>query len=125
MTSHRLRLFADSFAAKAAVAAPLAAVNRVFYVTGGMATVTTPGAVATLAANSAFYSNQTAEVAAGALRNLGKGPIWVAGEQNRVAAQGLNPVPRVAAINGMSLACSQLYDLPHAEAKGVDFAELD
>ena len=65
------------------------------------------------------------EVAAGALRNLGRGPIWVAGAENREAAQGLNPVPRVAAINAMSLACSQLYDLPHAEAKGVDFADLD
>ncbi len=32
---------------------------------------------------------------------------------------------RIAAINGMSLGCSQLYDLPHAEIKGVDFAELD
>jgi len=66
MTSHTLRLFADQLAAKVAVAAPLAAVNRMFYVTGGMATLTTPAAVATLAANSAFYSNQTAKVAAGA-----------------------------------------------------------
>ena len=68
---------------------------------------------------------EPAEVAAGALRNLGRGPVWVAGAQNREAARGLYPVPRIAAINGMSLACSQLYDLPHAEAKGVDFAELD
>ena len=66
MTSHTLRLFVDSLAAKAAVAVPLAAVNRVFYVTGGKATLATPAAVATLAANSAFYSNQTAEVEAGA-----------------------------------------------------------
>ena len=66
MTSHRLRLFVDRLAAKAAFAAPLAAANRVFYVTDGMATLATPAAVATLAPNSAFYSGRTADVAAGA-----------------------------------------------------------
>ena len=66
MTSHRLRLFADRLAAQTAIAAPLAAANRVFYVTDGMTTLTTPAAVSTLAPNSAFYSGQTADVAAGA-----------------------------------------------------------
>ena len=56
----------DRLAAKAAFAAPLAAANRVFYVTDGMATLATPAAVATLAPNSAFYSGRTADVAAGA-----------------------------------------------------------
>jgi quercetin dioxygenase-like cupin family protein len=65
MTSHRLRLFRDRLAAKA-VAAPLAVANRVFYVTDGMATLTTAAAVAAVAPNSAFYSGQTAEIAAGA-----------------------------------------------------------
>ena len=66
-----------------------------------------------------------ADVASGALRNIGRGPVWVAGEQNRAAAQGLNPVPRIAAINGMSQACSTLYKLPFEEASGTEFGELD
>lgn len=65
------------------------------------------------------------DVAAGALRHLGNGPVWVAGEGNRAAAQGLMPIPRIAAINGMSQATSGLYDLPFHEAKGREFGELD
>ena len=65
------------------------------------------------------------DVATGALRNLGRGPVWVAGEQNRVAAAGMSPVPRTALINGMSQATSQLYDLPFHEAEGIDFPDLD
>jgi short-subunit dehydrogenase len=66
-----------------------------------------------------------ADVAEGALRSIGRGPVWVAGEHNRAAAQGLSPVPRVAAINGMSQACASIYDLPYIEAKGSEFGELD
>jgi short-subunit dehydrogenase len=68
---------------------------------------------------------EASEVAAGALRNIGRGPVWVAGEQNRAAAKGLSPVPRIAAINGMSRACAALYGLPFEEAKGFEFEELD
>lgn len=65
------------------------------------------------------------EVAAGALRNLGRGPVWVAGDQNRAAAAGMSPVSRTALINGMSQATAQLYDLPFNEVKGIDFPDLD
>ncbi len=68
---------------------------------------------------------EPADVARGALRNLGRGPVWVAGSANREAAGGLYPVPRVAAINGMSQACAQLYDLPYEEATGREFGELE
>ncbi len=65
------------------------------------------------------------EVAVGALANLGRGPRWVAGEANRAAASGIASLPRVQAINGMSAAAAQLYDLPHTEVKGVNFDEMD
>ena len=68
---------------------------------------------------------EAAEVAAGALRNIGRGPVWVAGDQNRAAAEGLSPVPRVVVINGMSQACATLYKLPFTEVKGLEFGELD
>lgn len=64
------------------------------------------------------------EVAAGALRNLGRGPVWVAGAGNRAAAGGMLPVPRIALINAMSQATAGLYDLPFHEAKGQEFGEL-
>lgn len=65
------------------------------------------------------------EVAAGALANIGRGPRWVAGESNRAAAGGIAALPRVQAINEMSAAAAGLYDLPHTEAKGIDFSEMD
>ena len=68
---------------------------------------------------------EPSDVAVGALRNLGRGPVWVAGESNRAAARGLSPVPRVAAINGMSRACAGIYALPFTEVDGREFAELD
>ncbi|HPG27251.1 MAG TPA: SDR family NAD(P)-dependent oxidoreductase, partial [Myxococcota bacterium] len=34
------------------------------------------------------------DVAAGALANLGRGPVWVAGKANRETAKGMMPVPR-------------------------------
>jgi short-subunit dehydrogenase len=65
------------------------------------------------------------EVAKGALANLGRGPVWVAGAENRERAKGLMPESRIAAINGMSEACAQLYDLPFVPVEGLDFGELD
>jgi len=65
------------------------------------------------------------EVAEGALRNLGRGPVWVAGKENRAAAAGMSPVPRTDLINGMSQATAQVYGLPFQEAKGTDFPDLD
>jgi len=65
------------------------------------------------------------DVATGALANLGHGPVWVAGAENRDRAKGLLPVSRTAAINGMSEACAQLYDLPFVPVEGLDFGELD
>jgi len=65
------------------------------------------------------------DVAKGALANLGRGPVWVAGAENRERAKGLAPVSRTAIVNGMSEACAQLYDLPFSAVEGVDFAELD
>ena len=65
------------------------------------------------------------DVAAGALRNLGRGPVWVAGAGNRAAASGMLPVPRIALINAMSQATAGLYGLPFHEAKGEEFGELE
>ena len=63
------------------------------------------------------------QVAVGALDHLGKGPNWVPGEENRAAARGMSPVPRVALINGMSQATAQLFDLPHGPIEGREFDE--
>ena len=65
------------------------------------------------------------DVAKGALANLGRGPVWVAGAENRDRAKGLMPVSRTAAVNGMSEACAQLYELPYVPVEGIDFGELD
>ena len=65
------------------------------------------------------------DVARGALRNLGRGPVWVAGARNRDMAAGLLPVPRVAAINAMSQATAQIYSLPFETVEGTEFGELD
>lgn len=65
------------------------------------------------------------QVAGGALRNLGRGPVWVAGDTNRASAHGLSPIPRIAAINGMSRACAEIYALPFTEVEGTEFADLD
>ena len=65
------------------------------------------------------------EVARGALENLGRGPVWVAGAHNRQAAAGLLPVSRTGLVNAMSEATAGLYGLPFAPVEGVDFAELD
>jgi short-subunit dehydrogenase len=68
---------------------------------------------------------EAADVAAGALANLGRGPSWVAGKQNREAAAGLWPASRTAVVNGMSEAASQLYDLPFERVEGTDFQDLE
>jgi short-subunit dehydrogenase len=62
-------------------------------------------------------------VAAGALDHLGKGPNWVPGDENRAAARGMLPVPRVALVNGMSQATAALFDLPHTPVEGREFHE--
>lgn len=64
-----------------------------------------------------------AEVAAGALDHLGKGPDWVPGEGNRAATRAIWPVPRVALINGFSQGCAALFDLPHTPVEGREFHE--
>ena len=66
-----------------------------------------------------------AEVARGALDHLGRGPSWVPGEENRAAAKGMWPVPRVAVINGMTQACASLFDLPVEAVDGREFHEVD
>jgi len=65
------------------------------------------------------------DVASGALANLGRGPSWVAGMQNRETAAGLWPVPRTAVVNAMSEAASQLYDLPFTRVEGTGFQDLE
>lgn len=80
-----------------------------------------------LASNPSFADYPGAmdaeEVARGALAFLGRGPLWVAGAANRAAAKGLCPVPRIPAINAMSGASAAIYGLPHAAARGVEFAD--
>jgi short-subunit dehydrogenase len=65
------------------------------------------------------------DVASGALANLGRGPIWVAGDANREVARGMLPVPRIGLINGMARATAQLYDQPFVEMKGTEFGDLE
>lgn len=65
------------------------------------------------------------EVARGALDHLGKGPGWVPGAANQEAAKGLWPVPRIAAINGMTQASAALFDLPFTPVEGFEFHEGD
>ena len=65
------------------------------------------------------------ERAAGALANLGRGPSWVAGKQNRESAAGLWPVPRTTVVNGMSEAAAELFDLPFVRVEGKDFQDLE
>ncbi len=50
-----LRLITDRLEPRTALDGPLPAANRVLYVAQGMATVTTGGAAATLAANSGWF----------------------------------------------------------------------
>jgi uncharacterized protein len=64
-----------------------------------------------------------AEVAAGALDHLGKGPSFVPGAANRAVAKSLWPVPRVGIVNAMSQAGAELFDLPHAAVLGIEFHE--
>lgn len=66
MAEHVLRLITDRLAPKAALDRPLPAANRVIYVADGMATLTTSGATATLAANSGWFHAGEIDVAAGA-----------------------------------------------------------
>jgi short-subunit dehydrogenase len=54
---------------------------------------------------------QPGDVAREALEHLGKGPVWVAGEKNRQAAQWLRQAPREQIIPAMSAAAAQLYGL--------------
>jgi short-subunit dehydrogenase len=82
-----------------------------------------------LTSNSAFEAYpgimKPEEVARGALANLGRGPVWVAGAANRETVKNMMPVPRTQLINGMAQATAQLYELPYIEMKGVDFGDLD
>jgi len=64
-----------------------------------------------------------AEVAAGALDHLGKGPNWVPGAANQAVAKGLWPVPRVGLVNMLSRAGADLFDLPHTPVEGIEFHE--
>lgn len=64
-------------------------------------------------------------VASGALANLGRGPSWVAGAENRERAKLLSPVSRTALINAMSEACAQLYGLPFVRVAGIERADMD
>jgi len=64
-----------------------------------------------------------AEVAAGALDHLGKGPNFVPGDANRAIAKSLWPVPRVGLVNAMSQAGAELFDLPHVAVLGREFHE--
>jgi uncharacterized protein len=64
-----------------------------------------------------------AEVAAGALDHLGKGPGWVPGAGNQTIARNLWPVPRVGLVNAMSQAVAELFDASHEPVKGVEFHE--
>jgi quercetin dioxygenase-like cupin family protein len=66
MAVRTLRLYIDRLAPKAALAAPLAAANRVVYVRDGDATLRAAGQAATLAANSAWHGAVACEVRAGA-----------------------------------------------------------
>ncbi len=64
-----------------------------------------------------------AEVAAGALDHLGKGPSWIPGAENQAVGRSVWPVPRVPLINGMSQAAAGLMGLPHRPVDGVEFHE--
>jgi short-subunit dehydrogenase len=64
-----------------------------------------------------------AEVAAGALDHLGKGPNWVAGAANQAIARSVWPVPRVGLVNAISRAGAEIFGLPHAQVDGVEFHE--
>jgi len=65
------------------------------------------------------------EVAQGALDHLGKGPNWVPGTENRAAAKGMWPTPRVALVNGMTQASAALFELPMQAVEGLEFHEDD
>ncbi|MBW2498833.1 MAG: SDR family NAD(P)-dependent oxidoreductase [Deltaproteobacteria bacterium] len=82
-----------------------------------------------LTSNSAFEAYpgimDPEDVALGALANLGRGPVWVAGEANRENVKDMMPVSRTQLINGMAQATAQLYELPYIEMKGIDFGDLD
>lgn len=66
---------------------------------------------------------EPAEVAAGALDFLGRGPVWIPGEANQAAARAIWPTPRAGLINGMSQATGGLFDLPVSAVDGVEFHE--
>ena len=66
MTTHVLSLFCDRLGARAALSAPLPALNRVIYVAEGMATIRAGGMAATLASNSAVHGCAETSVTAGA-----------------------------------------------------------
>ena len=63
---------------------------------------------------------QAGDVAAEGLAALGKGPLWVAGAHNRALVRTRLPGSRVAAINELSQACAEIYDLPVMEVVGED-----
>lgn len=64
-----------------------------------------------------------AEVAEGALDHLGKGPCWVPGDDNRAAARGMSPLPRVPLVNGMTQAGAALLGFEAPQVEGIEFDE--
>lgn len=66
MAHHVLRLVTDRLKPRAALVGKLPAANRIVYVAEGMATVTTGGVTATLAANSGWFHTGEIDVVAGA-----------------------------------------------------------
>lgn len=85
----------------------------------------TPSMAAAHPAFEEFPNVMCAEdVAEGALTNLGKGPVWVAGEHNRAAAQAVLPISRVGLVNLMSRTGAELGKLTFHETKGLDFYEM-
>lgn len=63
--THVLRLFTDKLGARAQLAHPLSAAIRAIYVADGMAGISAARSTATLAANSTWFSTESATVAAG------------------------------------------------------------
>ncbi|HQR04410.1 MAG: SDR family NAD(P)-dependent oxidoreductase [Proteobacteria bacterium] len=59
-----------------------------------------------------FIPMASGDVAREGLENLGRHPVWVAGEGNRQAAEGIRQAPRDAAIQGMGSAAAGLYGKP-------------
>jgi len=61
---------------------------------------------------------QSDDVASEALAQLGKNPVWVAGENNRQSAKWLRSAPREQLVPAMSAAAARLYGLPLPRFRG-------